>query len=97
MLRISENLVGDNSLSIVFDLNFFLRLFYFYTKRDIQTLESVTGVIMRVCQLRQSLNNHEFLLLNKTFPKKKKKKNTNTRTKGKSELDIGHTETNLVI
>ena len=28
MLRISENLVGDNSLSFVFDLNFFLRLFY---------------------------------------------------------------------
>ena len=50
MFRISENLVGDISSSIVLDLNFFLLLFYFYKKRDIQTLDSVSGVIMRVCK-----------------------------------------------
>ena len=50
MFRISENLVGDISSSIVLDLNVFLRLFYFHKKRDIQTLDSVSGVIMRVCK-----------------------------------------------
>ena len=50
MLRITENLVGDISSSIVLDFNFFLRLFCFYKKRDIQTLENVSGVIMRVCK-----------------------------------------------
>ena len=50
MLRITENLVGDISSSIVLDLNFVRRLLYFYKKRDMQTLDSVSGVTMRVCK-----------------------------------------------
>ena len=48
MLRITENLIVDVSSSVVLDFNFSLRLFYFYKERDIQTLDSVSGVDMRV-------------------------------------------------
>ena len=54
MLRITENLVGDISLSVALDLNFFSSSILFlscrkcYKKRDIQTLGHVSGVIMRV-------------------------------------------------
>ena len=48
MLRITENLIVDISSSVVLDFNFSLRLFYFYKERDIQTLDSVSGVVMRI-------------------------------------------------
>ena len=50
MLIITENVVSDISLSTKLDLNFFLRLFYFYLvewvykKRDTQTLGSISGL-----------------------------------------------------
>ena len=48
MLRIMENLIVDVSSSVVLDFNFSLRLFYFYKERDIQTLNSVSVVVMRI-------------------------------------------------
>ena len=48
MLRITENLIVDVLSSVVLDFKFSLRLFYFYKERDIQTLDSVSGVVMRV-------------------------------------------------
>ena len=48
MLRITENLIVDVSSSVVLDFNFSLRLFYFYKERDIQTLDSVSVVVMRI-------------------------------------------------
>ena len=48
MLRITENLIVDVSSSVILDFNFSLRLFYFYKERDIQTLDSVSVVVMRI-------------------------------------------------
>ena len=47
-LRITENLIVDVSSSVALDFNFSLRLFYFYKERDIQTLDSVSVVVMRI-------------------------------------------------
>ena len=47
-LRITENLIVDVSSSVALDFNFSLRLFYFYKERDIQTLNSVSVVVMRI-------------------------------------------------
>ena len=60
MLRITENLIVDVSSSVVLDFNFSLRLFYFYKERDIQTLDSVSGVVMRVYKY----GNNSLLFLN---------------------------------
>ena len=51
MLRITENVVSDISLSIVLDLIFFSFIYFisilwkvFKRKKDIQTLDSVSGL-----------------------------------------------------